>query len=333
MIGLGVGAAHALGYREAGVTVAALCDLDEGALKAHGQLYPEARLTIRPEDVLDDPAIDIVSVASWDDAHHPQVLAALRNDKHVFVEKPLCQTEAQAREIAAELSQRPELVLSSNLPLRWSPRFVRLRQLVADGALGTLYYAELDYEYGRLWKLTEGWRGRLERYSVVLGGAVHMVDLLLWLTGQRVVDVQAASSGLATHATAFRPDDLVVALLRLEGGLVAKLAANFACVAPHFHGVRVFGTEATFINGLEQATLLTGRDDEPSREAIDEPYPAVAKGVGIPAFVEAIRTGTPPPITVSDVFHALSVCFAIERAAGSGERCRPRPLGYPGALS
>ena len=66
----------------------------------------------------------------------------------------------------ALLRRQPGLRLSSNLPLRRSPRFRALRERIARRPLRPLFYLEGDYDYGRLWKLTEGWRGDLERYSV-----------------------------------------------------------------------------------------------------------------------------------------------------------------------
>ena len=67
------------------------------------------RTTTDAAELLADPDIDVVSVASWDDAHFEQVRMALEHGKHVFAEKPLVLYADQAREIAAMLAERPEL--------------------------------------------------------------------------------------------------------------------------------------------------------------------------------------------------------------------------------
>jgi predicted dehydrogenase len=320
VIGLGVGAAHAAAYAEhPKAELAALCDTDETRLREVGAGYPAASLTTGEEELLDDPRLDLVSIASYDSDHHWQVLRALERGKHVFVEKPLCQTEEQAREIHALLQERPGLVLSSNLLLRASPRFQLLRRWIDDGRFGRIYYMEGDYDYGRLWKLTEGWRGELESYSVTLGGTVHVLDLLLWLSGERPVRVQATGNGLVTEGTKFRFDDLVIALVELDSGATMKVGANFGCVHPHFHDVRVFGSEATFVNGIEHATLWTPGDDGPRAELLDAPYPGVQKGALIGSFVEAAAGGPPPVVTAQEVFDVMATCFAIDRAARLGE--------------
>jgi predicted dehydrogenase len=260
--------------------------------------------------------IDVVSIASYDSAHFEQIATALRSGKHVFAEKPMVVDEAQAREVRRLLVQRPDLRLSTNVPLRRSPRFLELRERIGAGELGTLFHAEGDYDFGRRHKLTEGWRGTVEpAYSVVLGGAIHMVDLLLWLTGERPETVTAAVAGdIATRGTAFVPDDFVLAVLRCPSGMTWKVTANLGCVSPHFHGLRVYGTDATFANGLPDAVLHTAGGSTP----VTTPYPGVHKSDLIGPFLDAIATGEDHGVTADDAFAALSVCFAIERARRSG---------------
>jgi predicted dehydrogenase len=315
VIGLGVGEKHAEGWdRHPDCEVVAICDFDPLRLEDVGARFPVAVRHDRAEDLLASD-LDAVSIASYDSHHFEQVRTALGRGLHVFVEKPLCTTSEEAAELRALREAHPHLRLSSNLPLRRSPRFLDLRERIRSGELGRLYYAELDYEYGRLWKITEGWRGREPFYSVMLGGGVHMVDLLLWLTGSRVATVSAtASNRIVSEGTQFAFDDLVVTLLEMENGMVAKVAANFGCVHPHFHAVKVFGTGGTFVNGLPDATLWTGDRRDPRPETLDTAYPGVHKGDLIHSFAEAILHGSQPEVTEDDVFHTLDVLFAIERA-------------------
>ncbi|MEX2195764.1 MAG: Gfo/Idh/MocA family oxidoreductase [Thermoleophilaceae bacterium] len=328
VIGLGVGEQHADAYAaHPQAEVAALCDLDEAKLNAVGERHPGARLTASAEELLADDAIDIVSVASFDSFHHEQVKRAIERGKHVFVEKPLCQHEWEARELAEALQAQPGLVLSSNLLLRVSPRFEQVKRWVEQDRFGRIYFLEGAYDYGRLWKLTEGWRGDLDHYSVTLGGTVHVVDLLLWLTGDRVKSVTARGNRIASEGTKFRFDDLVAATLELESGAVAQVTANFGGVHPHYHEVEVWGTQATFVNGLESGTLWTEGADGAVPEAVDTPYPGVRKGDLVASFVDAAAGGGPPIVTAAEVFEVMAVCFAIDRAAASGETVEPERFG------
>lgn len=327
VIGLGVGEQHAAAYAaHPDAEVVALCDLDEDRLAAVGAAHPGARLTTVAEEILDDPEIEAVSIASYDSFHHAQVKHALEADKHVFVEKPLCQHESQARELWALLRERPELVLSSNLLLRVSPRFELVKRWIDDGRFGRIYYLEGEYDYGRLWKLTEGWRGDLDVYSVTLGGTVHIVDLLLWMTGDRVERVTARGNRIVTEGSKFRFDDLVVATLELQSGVIAKVGANFGCVHPHYHDVKVFGSKATFVNGLGDGVLWTDDGKGPVPERVPAPYPGVRKGDLIGSFISAATRGRPPIVVAEEVFEVMAVCFAIDRAAASGEPVAVEPF-------
>jgi predicted dehydrogenase len=323
VIGLGVGEQHARAFAAAlDCTVVALCDRDDAKLQAVGASMQGARLYSRAEDLIDDPSVRVVSVASNDDDHYAHILRALVAGKHVFAEKPLCLEPDQLAAIRAAWRRAPGARLSTNTVLRRSPRFRWIKDAVASGRLGRVFCVEADYVYGRLHKLTDGWRGCIPGYSVMLGGGVHLVDLILWITGERPVEVTAVRSGLASRGTAFSGHDLMLALLRFESGLVAKVGANFASVYPHFHRFLVYGTEATFETAPDAispaARLWTSRDAAVAPLAVDAPYASMGKGELIPAFVEALHGRGEPDVTEEEAFGAVAVCLAIDQAARDG---------------
>ena len=174
---------------------------------------------------------------------------------------------------------------------------------------------EGDYDYGRLWKLTEGWRGDLESYSVD-ARRDDPPDRPAPVADRRPAGAGQAAGQPARHRGHEVPlDDLVVALLELESGATMKVTANFGCVHPHFHDVKVFGRDATFVNGLEQATLWTPGDDGPRAELLDSPYPGVEKGDLIDSFVEAVGRRAAADRDRGRGVQVLATCFAIDRAA------------------
>jgi predicted dehydrogenase len=276
--------------------------------------YPALKLTSSADEVLEDPEIDVVSIASFDNYHYPQVVKAIKNGKHVFVEKPICLYEHELGHIRALLRDNSNLKLSSNLILRMSPRFRLLKEMIAAGELGQLFYVEGDYNYGRLHKITAGWRGQLDFYSVVYGGGIHIIDLLLWLTGDRIVEVAAYGNNLSSREAGFHYNDLVVCILKFRSGLVGKMATNFGGVFPHFHALSVYGTKATFVNGLECGMLFETRDSAKGGKAITAAYPGTHKGDLIYSFVDSILHGSQAEVSPEDVFNSMSVCFAIEQA-------------------
>jgi predicted dehydrogenase len=327
VIGLGVGTQHALAFQEhTEVDLVAVCDLDSAKLATARATWPGIRTYDRAEDLRAAEDIGVVAIASFDHDHAIQILLALQSGKHVFAEKPLCRTQEELSAIASALHRNPQLRLSSNTILRRSPRFVAVKQLIEDDTLGEMFYVEADYVYGRLHKLTEGWRGRSPGYSVMLGGGVHMVDLLLWFTGGRVVEVTAYGNDIAGRAakSPFVGPDFTVALLRFENGLIGKVSANFGSVHPHYHRLLLYGTKATFENRLGPAELWTSRDANQPPTLLDIPYPGMRKGDLIPSFIDAILGRREPLVDEADVFATMQVCLAIDKSAG-----QKSPVGVP----
>jgi predicted dehydrogenase len=324
VIGLGVGAHHARAFEaHPGCFIAALCDLDATRLAEVARLYPQARSYSSADDLILDPAVHIVSIASHDDHHGRQVVYALRAGKHVFAEKPLCLSRPELREIVrAWREARGLLRLTTNTVLRRSPRFRWLKDAILAGRLGTVFCIEGDYVYGRLPKLTSGWRGAIPGYSVMLGGGIHIIDLTLWMSAARPVEVMAYGSTLGSSHTAFHGIDLVLALLRFENGLIAKIGANFASVYPHFHRFVVHGTEATFENlpsdVSSSARLWQERDGGLPPLLVEAAYPAVGKGDLVPAFVEAVSGCGAPDVTEDEVFASVATCLAIQQSLARG---------------
>jgi predicted dehydrogenase len=138
------------------------------------------------------------------------------------------------------------------------------------------------------------------------------------MSGARVVEVSAMGSNISSRKTEFSGDDLTVALLRLDNGAIAKVAANFGCVEPHFHRLVVYGTAGTFENNRGDAILWESRDPTASPRIITTEYPGVDKGDLLPSFVDGIIGRGAPEVNEDAAFDALSVGFAIDEAKNTG---------------
>ncbi len=116
IIGLGVGEQHIAGYRaNPSVEIAAVCDFSEEKRAIIKAKYPDLRVEANAEQVLMDPNINVISIASFDNFHFAQAAQAVSLGKHVFLEKPICVNEKEAQTLKALLKERPEIKLSCNL--------------------------------------------------------------------------------------------------------------------------------------------------------------------------------------------------------------------------
>ncbi|MBI4662340.1 MAG: Gfo/Idh/MocA family oxidoreductase [Verrucomicrobia bacterium] len=319
--GLGIGEQHARAFHALpACRLRWLYDLDTARSRAAADRLGAG--TVAPDfpSILSDPTVEIVSIASFDDAHSDQVIKSLRAGKRVFVEKPLCRTFEELRLIKQTWVAAGRMRLASNLVLRAAPLYVWLRRAVQDGEFGEIYAFDGDYLYGRIEKITQGWRKDVANYSVMLGGGVHLVDLMVWITGQKPESVVAFGNRICTAGTEFQPHDFVAATFRFSSGLVGRITANFGCVHPHHHGVRIFGTKKTFIYDDQGPRVHDTRDPEKLPARIDlAPLPA-SKGDLIPGFVRGVLDGAnKAEAETQHEFDVISACVATDEAVVQGQ--------------
>lgn len=326
VIGLGVGAHHVQGYlSHPDVATCGVTDLDLSKVRQVCERYPgRVRPADSADDILKDPEISIVSVASYDNYHAAQVVGALQNGKHVFVEKPMCLTWDEVRQIRSALAKAPSCRLSANMVLRTCPRFIELKNALEQGELGKVYTMRADYLWGRLEKLTAGWRRDTPFYSIILGAAVHMVDLVCWALGRFPVEVRAVGNQIATQDSGLKANDFAALLLTFEDGLVAQVSAHGGCAHPHFHQVEAWGTKKTFFHTLQGGLWVTGNDEFCGRQEVSGDYPAKPQRLEVVrSFVEHSLGRVPRPlVSGEEVFSVMSVCLAAEEAMSTRQPVR-----------
>ena len=315
VIGLGVGERHITGYlSDERCVIKKLCDFDQEKINQVAKKYNEFEFTKDPNQILNDTEIDVVSIASYDNFHADQVIKAIEKGKHVFVEKPICLYENELKKIVKALNKNPHCKLSSNFILRKSPQFIEARNQIKENKFGNLYYLEGDYNYGRIHKLTEGWRGDIPFYSVMHGGGIHLIDLLLWISKKRVVEVIGLANKIVSKNTKFKFPDMVSSLLRFEDDLIGKVSANFGSVTPHHHRVSVYGSQATFFNTYESGIIYNERENANNKLEIKHTFDNKMKLNILKSFISSIIDNTTPDVTGKEVIDVMSISLAIEKS-------------------
>ena len=116
-----------------------LCDSAAEALRRAGRVCPDLRLTQESADILFSPEIDAVAIITPVWTHFELAKAALKNGKHVFLEKPLTSNSHQAEELI-ELAEQQNLTLMVDHTFLFTGAVRKIRQLIYSGTLGALYY-------------------------------------------------------------------------------------------------------------------------------------------------------------------------------------------------
>ncbi len=126
-------------FEAPGCTVSHICDLDQNALASIGRRYPTAQLTRDYSEVLRDPSVDAVAIATQASSHYLLARAALESGKHVWVEKPLTLHFREAQELT-ELALRNRLTLMVDHTFIYTGAVKRMRESVNSNELGDLLY-------------------------------------------------------------------------------------------------------------------------------------------------------------------------------------------------
>ena len=116
-----------------------LCDTSEARLNHLGRLYPDVSTTRQFEDLLGDPQLDAVVIATPVRFHYEMAKAALSVGKHVFIEKPMARTAAEAEELMG-LAERQGLVLMVGHTFLFSPAVRRMKEIIDAGDIGQVQY-------------------------------------------------------------------------------------------------------------------------------------------------------------------------------------------------
>ncbi|MCB4768753.1 Gfo/Idh/MocA family oxidoreductase [Ancylobacter sp. Lp-2] len=270
------------------------------------------------EEVLADPAVEAVVLATPHLQHAAQIEAAARAGKHVFVEKPFTMSKASA-EAAVAASEAAGITLALGHNRRFHPHMQRLRALVRGGELGTILHchAELSSPTGLF--LPKGvWRTDPEQSPAggMTGLGIHLVDSMIDLFGA----IEAVACQSVNRVAPSGAEDTTSVMLRFASGQTGTLLA-FTATAP------VFRFSAYGAKGVASITTPTlgGFSLEPAPTAPGQPAPAATHETlagfdtlhaELEAFARAVRGQAPYPIPPADMIHGVAVLEAIVAAVG-----------------
>ena len=205
-----------------------LCDASGEQRTRFGARYPQAQVTGDYDELLADPSLDAVVIATPVPTHYALAKRALEAGKHVFVEKPPAMKGAEMEELV-ELARGRELVLMPGHLLLYHPGVQMLKQLIDDGALGDVLCV-----YGNRQNL--GVIRSNENALWSLG--VHDLSIILWLVGEEPLEIVAHGRDFLQPGI----EDVVFCFLRFPSGKVAHM--HLPWLDPHkMRKMTVVGTE------------------------------------------------------------------------------------------
>jgi predicted dehydrogenase len=305
----------------------------------------------RLDEALARDDVDAVAVCTPSGIHAEQATAVLEAGKHVIVEKPVDVSLAAARRLADVQARSSGLatVISQH---RYDPSSLAVHEAVRAGSLGvvTSGVATVSWWRSQAYYDSGGWRGTwdLDGGGSLMNQSIHTLDLLVWMLG-RPVEVTAYTDRLA-H-TDIEVEDTAVAIIRFESGALGVVHATTAAYPGLTARLQIHGSQGSAVIDDDALTYFHAQSLDPGSEApaygagtsgnqASLLLPHAGDGTGPTAgsdpaalsvahsrqyvdYIDAIRSGRTPRVTVDDAYTTLAVVLAIYRSAAEG---RPVPV-------
>lgn len=316
----GIVSAHLDAYRSAGWEVAAICNrtLAKAEAKA-AEFAPKACVTDRWEEVLNDPAIDVVDITPHPADRLPMIEAALKAGKHVLSQKPFVLDLAEGRRLVA-LARETGVKLAVNQNGRWAPHLAWMREAVRAGLIGEVISAHVSIHWDHGW--IAGTPFEKIEDLILYDFGIHWFDFLRSVIGPRAETVFAAAAR-ANGQTAGAPL-LAQVLVQMEGGQTSLV----------FDGATPFGPrDTTFIAGTLGSLQSDGPDLGQQSVTL-----TTAEGIARPqlegtwfndgfrgamgALLVAIEDGTEPANGAEENLDSLALAFAAIQSRRTGQPVR-----------
>ena len=262
--------------------------------------------------MLAQPGLEAVVLCSPHLEHAAQIVAAAEHGLHVFCEKPLCLTLDDAQRAVAACQARG-LVLGIGHERRFEPEVMALRQMIADGALGTVLQIEANFSQDKFFALPKGnWRlsNAYAPVGPLTATGIHLVDLSIAVLGP----CETVWARLSTLGSEFENGDTLAVMMAFPSGANALIGAVLA--TPFEGRFAVYGsqgwveirdrTHPESPSGWDVTTVLRGQTRQ-TRFA--PPAPAVLSN--LEAFAQAVRGVAPYPVTAGEMLANVAALQAI----------------------
>jgi predicted dehydrogenase len=294
-----------------GISFVGVCNATGPRSKSAAEKFGFAYCSNSEREILNDPKISAVIIATRHNLHASQTLAALRAGKAAFCEKPLCLTESELASLvhACAEPKAPQIMVGFNR--RFAPMAVQMKRFFAEihEPLAIHYRVNAGYIPADHWvNDPEEGGGR------ILGEVCHFVDFLCYLANSAPIEVQARALG---NPGQYSLDNIVASLKFANGtlGTISYLANGDKSASKE--RVEVFGGGSiAILEDFRRLELVRG-----GRKIVTRSRWSQNKGhkAEMQAFVDALQAKTPPPISMEQIVATTLTTFRLQNACQTGQ--------------
>ncbi|HPQ47761.1 MAG TPA: Gfo/Idh/MocA family oxidoreductase [Clostridia bacterium] len=299
-----------------GISVSALCDINEDRLNKQGRRFKKAKLFTDYNEMLSVAEIDAVYIALPHYLHYPVMKRALESNKHILCEKPITIKEEDALDVVSEARER-NLKIAVNYQYRYDNNCYRLVNAVRDGHLGHINFIRCSVPWYRdeSYFVNAPWHASLEKSGggTLLTQGSHLLDIILWMADSGIEEVRSTCRKL--KFTEAETEDFCTAELRLQNGTLVQFMSTMASPVEEAVRLEVFGSNGygEYIKKLGSKVRFKGVRPP----AYKYGRPAVhAVQKGLRDFRDSIISGKKHLCSGED---AIEVLRAVNQIYGSSE--------------
>lgn len=331
--------AHSIQHHVPNAEVLAVASPTPGKAKAFAQERGIPYAFEDYKDLLAIKEIDLVSIVAPNYLHRDIAVAAANAGKHILCEKPLCRTMEEADDMV-ETCQRQGVLLMYAEELLFAPKYVRAKQLVDEGALGSAFLV-------KQWEEHDGphspwfWDVNKSGGGVLLDMGCHSIEYARWVFGKPKVKSVSATMGTFVHAGKTHGEDHVLCTVEYETGQIGLAENSWAKLGGVDDRAEIYGTHGhtradllrgnaltTFSNvgygyATEKMSVTTGWTFTMFEESWNYGFPQEVQH-----FADCVAKGIEPIETGADGREVLKIIYAAYQSVGEGRKI-PFPYEVP----
>jgi 1,5-anhydro-D-fructose reductase (1,5-anhydro-D-mannitol-forming) len=298
-----------------------VCSRDQGRANAFAAKFGAQHAYTSFDEMLRNPEVTVVAIHTPNSQHADQAVAAARAGKHVFCDKPMATSTADAERIVREC-EKAGVKLGVNFHNRFMPCWIDTRRIIQGGEIGEVQIVQVEASPGarpggRLgtWRTEVATAGLGTTYSI----GVHVYDILRYLLASEVTMVSAFFD---TPQNVMEETNL--SLFRFANGVLGQLSVHEKAPYPHNDFV-VYGSKGRILGrGLTRSRaggeLIVTMADGTTRTT---EYPSInAHAACVAAFSKALSAGRDPAPSGIDGLRSAQLTDAMARSAHEGVHVR-----------
>ena len=338
VVGLGMGKHHCRSIIEGRSSkLVAICDMDEGRLSQGKEDY-NCRTYVSFDEMLNDPEIDCINIATPSGMHSDFGVMAAKAGKHIIVEKP-ADIKPEKIDALREAGEKYGVKIGCIFQARLDPLNIAVRDAIQSGRLGKLIGIHGHLPWYRKQSYYEGdhgsWKGtwEMDGGGSLMNQGVHTVDLIQWLGG-RVAQVNGMF-GVFGHD--IEAEDQTDALLKYENGALGTIYTTTCCYPGYDQLITIYGTKGSIMKDASKllAWKIQGDNEEEEEKEMLAKFGPKDKEKGISAdpmavssdghttivedMAKAIAEDRDPMIGLDDAKHAVEIITSVFEAGRSGQ--------------